>query len=356
MITTEPDRSLGGAVGRVLIAGADALRRRWLQALGPVGARLVRDRELRVSVVFSAVVVAALLGTLVAPLWLLVLGPLVWGVPHIAADVRYLVLRPGFARRPALWVIGGTPLILLAAGVDLVWGFVGAAGVALVARASLGPRLLAAAVLVVVGLVLDRWGPVGDIVFGHLHNLAAIAFWWAWRARRGRAHWLPLLLLVAASCLLLSTAGLELVGARFEWHAAGDDADRQLWRLAPGLAPMLGMRLVLLFCFMQSVHYAMWMQMIPDEARPRATVMTFRASVRDLELDAGRGVLWGFAAVGLGFIAWACVDVMAAGRGYFWMARFHGTLEVMAAVVLILERPRRGGRATGARPRAPEAA
>ncbi len=321
-----------------MLAGADALRLRWFRALGPVGARLARDRELRVSVIFSAVVVCALLGTLVAPLWLLLLGPLLWGVPHIAADIRYLVVRTGFGQRRVLWVLGGIPLLLLGAGANLLWGFVGAAGVALVARAPLARRLLGAAVLLAIGLGLDRLGPSSDIVFGHVHNFGAVAFWWIWRARRGRSHWLPLLLLVGATCLLVSSAGMELVGSRFQWHARGDSADRQLWRLAPGLSPMLGMRLVLLFCFMQSVHYAMWLQMIPDEARGRSTVMTFRASAQDLERDFDRVALGVVAVLAAGLIGWACFDLLAAGRGYFRVARFHGTLEVMAAVLLVLER------------------
>lgn len=339
MTPAEPDPLFGGTVGRRLVASADALRLRWFQALGPVGSRLARDRELRVSVVFSAVVLSALVGTLVAPLWLLVLGPLVWGVPHIAADLRYLVVRTGFGRRRALWFVGGIPLLLLGAGVDLVWGFVGAAGVALLARAPQLKRLVAAALLVGVGLALDGFGHSGDIVFGHVHNVAAVGFWWAWRARRGRAHWLPLVLLIAASGLLLSDVGVNVVGARFEWHASGDSADRQLWRLAPGLPPMQGMRLVLLFCFMQSVHYAMWLQMIPDEERKRSTVMTFRASVRDLHADFDRIALVVLVLLAAGLIAWASFDMLAADRGYFRMARFHGTMEVMAAVLLLLERP-----------------
>lgn len=341
MTPAEPYRPPGGAVGRALLTGADVLRRRWLRALGPFGARLARDRELRVSLVFSAVVISALLGTLLVPLWLLVLGPLVWGVPHVAADIRYLVVRTGFGRRPALWVLGGIPLLLLGAGVDLVWGFVGAAGVALVARTSLPRRLAAASVVLGSGLALHQLGPSSEVAFGHLHNFGAVALWWAWRARRGRRHWVPMVLLVAASCLLLSDLGVEIVGSQFEWHATGDSADHHLWRLAPGLAPMLGMRLVLLFCFMQSVHYAMWMQMIPDEERRRSTVMTFRATLRDLERDFDRVALLMIAMLAAGLIVWSCFDMLEAGRGYFRMARFHGTLEVMAAVLLILERPPR---------------
>ena len=321
-----------------LVAFADAVRLRWFRALGPVARRLVRDRELRVAVVFSAVVGSALLGTLVVPLWLLVLGPLVWGVPHLAADIRYLVVRTGFGRRPALWLLGGVPLLALGTGADLVWGFVGAVAVALVARGSRVPRVLAAAILLGAGLALDRLGPVADIVFGHVHNFGAVAFWWLWRPRRARLHGLPLLLLALAVAVLLSSTGLELVGTRFEWAPHGESADQQLGRLAPGLDPMLGMRLVLLFCFMQSVHYGLWMHVIPDEACQRDTVMTFRASAADLERDLGRVALVFLGVLSLGLALWACWDLLAASRGYFRMARFHGHLELMAAVLLVLER------------------
>lgn len=297
----------------------------------------MRDRELRVSVLFSAVVITALVGTLIAPLWLLILGPLVWGVPHVAADIRYLVVRTGFGRRRVLWLLGGVPLLALGLGANLVWGFAGTALVALAARASWRRRLLVASIALACGLVLQQLGPASDVVFSHVHNFGAVLFWWFWRPRQGQAHWLPLVLLFAATGLLMSDLGLQVVGSRFEWHALGDSADRQLWRLAPGLEPMLGMRLVLLFCFMQSVHYAMWMQMIPDEERQRSTVMTFRASLRDLERDLDRVALGVFAALSLGLIVWASWDMLAAGRGYFRMARFHGHLELMAAVLLILE-------------------
>ena len=326
-----------------LLVLADRVRRRWLRWLGPLGRRLVRDRELRVATVFAAVVVSALSGTLLAPLWLLVLGPLLWGVPHIAADIRYLVVRTGFSQRRILWVAAGVPLLAIGAGVDLVWGFVGAAAVALCARASWSRRSIAAAAVLGAGLLFARLGPASDVVFGHLHNFGAVAFWWLWRPRRSRLHWLPIGLLIVACALLVSDLGISIVGARFEWHASGDSADRQLFRLAPGLEPMLGMRLVLLFCFMQSVHYAMWMQMIPDEERVRATVVTFRATAAGLQRDLGTVAVCVIVSLSVGLVLWASYDMLEAGRGYFRMARFHGHLELMAAVLLWLERapPRR---------------
>ncbi len=303
----------------------------------------MRHRELRVCAIFSTVVVTALLGTMLAPLWLLALGPLIWGVPHLVADLRYLVVRTGYARRPRLLVLGGLPLVMIGLGADLTWGFVGAVAVAVVSRASLRRRMLAVGLLS--GCAVGLWsiGDLNDVVFGHVHNFAALALWWIWRPRRTRLHWIPIALLAAAVGFLLSPWAVECMAmlGGLQWFPAGEDSARQLWRLAPGLSPDLGLRLVLLFCLMQSVHYALWLHMLPDEDRGRSTVMTFRASYRQLERDIGLAGLWVAILLGSGIVLWAVLDLSEASRGYFRMARFHGHLEIMAGVVLLLERGRR---------------
>lgn len=325
------------------IAAADWLRRRWLHLLGGLARPIVRRRELRVALMFSAMICTALIATLVAPLWLLILGPLLWGVPHLVADLRYLVIRTGYHRRPLLWLVAGLPLLWTALGGGLVWGFVGAALAAACARAELLPRLLAIAILVTCGAALAALGRVGDVVFAHAHNFIAVALWWLWRPRLGRLHWIPLALLVAACLFLVSDAALWLVHQTggLQWFGGRMGPEYQVWRLSPGVAPELGLRLVLLFCFAQSIHYAVWLQLLPDEDRARATPPTFRASYEDLRHDFGRVGLAVAAALALAIAVWAALDLMRASHGYFRMARFHGHLEVMAGALLLLERGRR---------------
>ena len=330
-------------VGMRMLGAVDRVRRWWLWRLGGWGRVLVRHRELRVCVVFSTVVVTALLGTMIAPLWLLALGPLVWGIPHLVADLRYLVVRTGYGQRPRLLLLGGLPLLSIGLGADLTWGFVGGIAVALAARADLRRRLFAVGLLGCCAAGLLALGDLSDVVFGHAHNFAALGLWWIWRPRRTRLHWIPVALLLAAIAFLLSPLALDGMRALggLAWFPAGEDSTRQLWRLAPGLSPDLGLRLVLLFCLMQSVHYALWLHMLPDEDRERSTAMTFRASYRQLERDIGSVGVWVAMLLGAGIIVWAVLDLSAAGRGYFRMARFHGHLEIMAVVVLLLERRRR---------------
>lgn len=329
------------------LAAADWLRRRWLRVLGGWARPLMTRRDLRVSAMFSAMIVTATAATLIAPLWLLILGPLVWGVPHLVADLRYLVVRPGHHRRPLLWLLAGGPLLWTALGGDLVWGFVGAGAAALVARAPLVRRLVVLAAITAFALAFHTLGRTGDVVFAHAHNFIAVGLWWAWRPRRGRAHWLPLALLVAASLFLLSDTALALVAASggLTWFGGGMDPAYQVWRLSPGIAPDLGLRLVLLFCFAQAIHYAVWLQLLPDDDRARATPPTFRASYEDLCADLTRPGVWLAVLVAAAIAGWAVFDLMHACHGYFRMARFHGHLELIAAALLILE-GRRAGRVT----------
>ncbi len=332
--------SSGGLSWSGTLAVADRVRLRWLRSLGPVGRTLVRRRELRVATIFSAVIVLSLLGTMAFPLWLLALGPMIWGVPHLVADFRYLVVRPGFGGRPVLCILGGIPLLIIALGGSLVWGFAGGVAVVVVARAPLRHRLPAAAVFVALGALALSAGSMADVIFGHAHNMLAVGLWWIWRRRTTKAHRIPLALLLAATVLLLSPYAVHSAGVlgSLGWHPATEGPEFQLWRLAPGLGPDIGMRLVLLFCFMQSVHYAIWMVLLPDEERPRATVMTFRASYEDLRRDMGTTALVVATLVSVFIATWALIDLADAGRGYFRMARFHGHLELMAVAVLLLER------------------
>ena len=47
---------------------------------------------------------------LLAPWWAFALGPIVLGVPHLVADIPYLVVQPGLHRRGALLAAVGFPL------------------------------------------------------------------------------------------------------------------------------------------------------------------------------------------------------------------------------------------------------
>ncbi|MGB1014320.1 MAG: hypothetical protein ACPG4T_09330 [Nannocystaceae bacterium] len=321
------------------IAAADGLRHGWFRALGPAGRLLIRNRELRVATIFSLVIATALIGTLVAPFWLLLLGPVVWGVPHLVADIRYLVIRTGYHRRRFMALLGGATLVWMGLGGPLGWGLVCVAGVVLMARAGLAKRLFVAALLVASAYGFEALGHAGNLLFAHLHNFMPLVLWWYWRARVKKLHWIPMGLLVAATWFLLSEPSVELAHqlGGLSWFHEGMGPTVQQWRLATGIDSTWGMRLVLLFCFSQTIHYALWLQILPDEDRSRATPSTFRASVANLRTDLGDAGLAVAILLSLGVAMWAVGDILAAHKGYFRMAHFHAHLEIMALALLAIE-------------------
>ncbi len=323
----------------------DRARLELLRLSGAAGRFFVRRREARVLAGGLLLVGTALALTLAAPFWLLALGPVLWGIPHVLSDFRYLVLRPGLHRRLGLCLGVGIPLAVAGVGWHPVQsGLVATAMAALLAR---GPGWRKAAMLAVAaGLfwVSIGVGDLASLVFAHAHNFIALALWWAWRpADGGLRLGVPCAFLVAGAALWLGW--LAPSGIAAGWAPPGLHAGYHLGLLAPGLAEPWALRLVLLFAFAQAVHYGVWLRLIPEEDRPQPSTRTWAASFRALEKDFGPVLLWGALALMSGLAVWAVFDLVEARAGYLRMALFHGYLELAAAAWLFVE-GRRGCEAT----------
>jgi hypothetical protein len=318
---------------------ADRLRLLWLRALGPLAKPLVRGRELRVAVTGASLLSISLALTALAPLWLLALGPIVWGVPHVLSDVRYLWVRPGHHRRPLLWIGIGLPLLALSITSDMTWGLVGAAGALVCARGPVWRKLLGLALVVPLAFASHTYAFLAAVLFAHAHNFIGVALFWSWRRREGRLHAIPLAVF-AIGCALIMGGALDPVLMAIDGLSSGPgglDVYYHLASLAPGVPGMLAVRLVLLFTFAQAAHYIVWVRLVPEEDRPRETPRTFAASFRALREELGLPILVLTALAALGLAAWAAADLYAARFGYLRAVLFHGHLEIAAAALLFVE-------------------
>lgn len=324
-----------------LLRPVDRVRVSLLHALGPVASRLAGDQELRVAVYGVLFVIGALALACTLPLWMLALGPILLGVPHVLSDFRYLVARRGLHRNKLLVILGFGPLVAVAAGGGLLAGLTAVAGTLVAARTTAWRRGLGLALTAAAMVVVWRVGWIADVVFAHLHNFLAVGLWWAWRPRNGRGHWVVLVAFLAAATLILSGLPLPLVEHTGGlWTPAVNVGPGEIFgSLAPGLPTELAMRVVLLFTFAQSIHYAVWLRLVPEEDRGRRTPRTFVATWRALRDDLGLPLLAIAGATAVAVAVWAVVDLSAARTGYLRMALFHGHLELVA-VTLLLIRPR----------------
>ncbi len=324
---------------RRFLGPLDAGRSFALRRLGPIAPRLLADREARVGVYGVFAVATAFLSTCFAPLAVLTVGPIVLGVPHLVADVRYLFVRTGLHRRAEVWVAVTGPVLAAGFSGYTVSGLLAPLGGAIVAQAAALKKGVALAVWGAVGLCVYLWPHAVQLAVAHGHNLLALAFFWAWRARQHRYHWV-LVAAVFGGLALVGSGALDatvghLVARLTSRSRLGFDS--LVRELSPTHRPTLALRLVLAFAFLQSVHYAVWLRLIPEDDRARPGLRSFASSFRALEQDVGRSPI----AVGCGafaiFSAWALVDVGAARHAYLRVAGTHAYLEFAVFTLLLLE-------------------
>ena len=311
----------------------DFLRAQVLALLGSWAIPLMRRPELRVSWRGSTAVLVALLGTTCLPLWMLALGPLVLGVPHLVSDLRYLIVRPGHQRSPRLILAVGGPLLICGLGGRMPFGLLAVCGVFLVTAGAVWRRLCG--LVLTLGLLFAGFGfdllPTYELWLAHLHNPLAVVLWLLWRPRQERLHIYPIVFYVLAAAAL----GTGLFGAfpfALRWGPALQTPLLDFFRdtLAPAIAEPWGTRLVLLYCFGQMVHYSMWLQVIPEEDRSRPTPRTFAATFRQLAQDLTPPVFAGALLVMFGLLLFAVRDLWLSREVYFRLATFHGYLELCA--------------------------
>jgi hypothetical protein len=326
------------SLAQSLLRRLDSLRVGWLKFGGVWLKPVVRNRELRVALFGISVLLVAMAAVLIAPFWLLALGPIIWGIPHLVSDLRYLVFKPGWHRSPKFWCFIGLPILVAGVGYySMSFGMLAVGGAIFIAHGSSLRRIIVAMLVVALSLLAWRWQYESQLIFAHLHNFIAVLLWWFWRPHRhGWVVIVPILFFAASLAI-----GLGWVSPLFAFAASapqGLDPSIHLSIMAPGLAEPWGLRLVLLFAFAQAVHYGVWLRLIPEDDRAQATPRSFQATFRVLKQDLGPKLLGAAFFLACGLAIWAVIDLAEARTGYLRLALFHGYLELAIAAILFIQR------------------
>jgi hypothetical protein len=344
--------------------------------LGPLVAR--RDR--RLALIATLGVAVALGFTIAAPIVLFVVGPVLLGVPHVASDVRYLVVRRGLPRSVgvataiacaalvAVRVVeetgAGRSLARVELGLAAAWILAAMIAGATAGR-SYGRLAVAAPLFGVLTFAALRSPVMARFVFAHAHNLVAVGIWVALfrRAarRRDRADVAAIAALVsiaAATAVLLAGVTLGWTYSYGAWWSFGLGLGELPRWVAPGLPPALGLGLTSSYIFLQSIHYSALLGWIPqDDVRAEGT-LTFRMSARSLVKDFGAA---GLAVIGIAMavvLAGALANARRARDLYVSLAVFHAYLELAMLGFFVVRGRGLGGAAAPAplEPAAQEAA
>lgn len=302
------EASLSHADGARRAALGWALSIPWLR-------KVVVDKDRRVAAHAVLLVTTAALLAIGLPSVPLVVAPLVLGVPHLASEARWLVVRARVTRR---WQIGLACAALALAGLavarrpgaECALGLSGIA-LALACSARVGARGRAAALLALV--------PGAGAVASALSEPFACA----------------------VRDALIATHGLVTLGVWiFVFRRAPRFALPAVAAVAVGVVAVGALRGSLVaLAFLASVHYAVWLVLVPSDAARGAGTPTFRMSVVGWRKDLGGPFL---ALIGAACVLVAIL-VLAHGAApardlYLVAARFHLWLEAAMACLLVTAR------------------
>jgi hypothetical protein len=248
---------------------------------------LPTSRRIGLVPVFALASGAALLVAVRAPLATTVLGLIAFGVLHNVLELRYVagrfaeVLRGRFLLVLLALVSGivtcrlagaRTPEILLAYGVLAVgvWHAVRRPWWRVAALGGLGVALT----------VSLTWPAYHFVVLAHLHNVVPLVFLWEWARTlpSGRTTFR-----VAQLVWVLGIPALILAGVFDPWIAggpstvaafAGTPASVAAPVVPPGVA--VGLRFLVVFAYLQTMHYVVWVGFLPRCAPAAARAFDLR--------------------------------------------------------------------------------
>jgi hypothetical protein len=351
--------ALAGAAGvpvRALAIRIDRVRAKILAAMLRVALfdRIFRSRTKRLAAVFSLSLAAALSLALTFPLWVLLIGPLVLGIPHLVASLSFvprLTTLKGeglggskaaqigaffvavaatrlWGGMPGPWIIESFPN-----AAEMAAGLFAAGWLAWMSSAGLARSAASAAILSALAAT-SMAAPaetLGGLVLAH--NFVGFLYWIA-RAPEPedrRLAFAALTLFALATAAILAGAFDAVIQGRALNIAAGALSD---WDIGQAIFPgtereIYWSRAVSAFALGQSLHYFVWLRAIPEQELPHGHPIGFSKSLRLLERDIGPLVLYG-AAYGLaGLFAYAFLGGWPEARLlYLTAAAFHGYFEI----------------------------
>lgn len=244
----------------------------------------------RADVVTATFAVAALVAAVVTvfhPLSVSVLGLAIFGVAHVLLEVRYVVGRFSTQLTTVYGLLLAALLTLVVLG-RAVAGFAPGPGryiEIIVAFAALGtgawvglrgwPRQLGLAAIVVAALISLLWPTWYLHVITHLHNLVPLVFLWDWstrirsRPRRWAFRGVQLAWAFVVPAVLLSGALDRIIprAPELAGRFVGDGAMVVAAAAPPGADPNLAWRYMVVFAFLQTMHYVTWIWFFPTYGR-----------------------------------------------------------------------------------------
>lgn len=320
---------------------------------------LFRSRGARILFLgFSALTFYFLVGSFF-PLWILVIGPIVWGVPHLISSLRYNTLlgtsipktKVLFYSQGLLWLLVFSYRILvdvfhydllfydetfLVEGLALMSSFL--LQLFLLRKITLRSLLYFLVFFLLMLITHDHPIEVAlTLLIGH-NYLPLVTWYQSCQNRKDlRVFSIFTTVYVFLSIAILSGMQEHLYTLFSSFIKPQDTLPLFNWNFMSIMEPFgaqsddssFWFRIVVLYAFSQSVHYFLWLKAIPENHQQQQFPPSFRWSFQKLQNDFGGSsivILFGVLIAGFGY--WAFFEYQSARTIYFAIASYHGFMEL----------------------------
>lgn len=326
-----------------------SLKLPWLRAL-------FLSRSNRILSLFSLTLLFYFSASVVFPIWVLLFAPIIWGVPHLMASLRYtsrsfneqskihllrfhfLMCAIVFAYRVAvdiysmqiLW--SDHPLLLESCCIVASFFY------QLYIYRTFSLRFLISFLFFSVLIALTYWFPVEvglTAIFSH-HYLPLYPWFKSCQTKKDRnVFFISALAYLGLSALILCGA----LNPVYDLVSSSGSIDFLNWDYVEIMRPFSNgqgssqfwFNVVVLFAFSQSIHNFIWVKVIPENYQLQEYPPNFQWSFRKLNSDFGSVSLYMLIGVCLlSLLSWLVLEFQTARSLYFGLVSYHGFMEISA--------------------------
>ncbi len=361
-------RSMRTPTAHNMISRLDLLRSRMLKATLKVSfcREIFQSRSKRIFFMGLTAMSIYFVVSLFFPIWVLFLGPIVWGVPHLISSLRYNTNTP-FSKRKKLvlfqsfiWLavfayritVDIFQIPIFFSDIPLLFEVICLA-VAFLFQVIINRRvniqIFFYFTLFATLLFLTYRYPIQTALFLLIgHNYVPLFSWF--KSCQDRQDIRTFFLLSALYFLLSLILLLGLLEPFYSYFSPVKNVTFLKWEYTD-IANSLGaspsdypfwFRIVSLYAFSQAIHYFLWIKAIPENFLPQQFPPSFKWSLQKLKNDFGSGsvlILIGLMVTGTAY--WLFFEFQSARLFYFSVASYHGFLELSALPFLTSNRLRK---------------
>lgn len=318
------------------------------------------SRSARVMILFLMALVFYFVASSFFPLWVLLIGPVLWGIPHIISSIRYSNLSFNEKFRSQLlrfqffaWsmvfiyrilidvfhqnLFWATQPLLFEA-VTLLISFIYQYYIYRCQNMKVSFKFILSAVLFSIFVTMTYFYPIQTALVALIgHNYLPLIAWY--KSCQNKSD----IKVFAVSAFLYILFSVFIMTGTFDGFYTLFSPSGHIsflnWDYSEVIGPFINgdmdykfwFHIVVLYAFSQAIHYFIWMKAIPENYQQQEYPPSFNWSFNRLVNDFGSSSIFALLAISsIGLLMWLFLEFQTARLVYFSIASYHGFMEISA--------------------------